>query len=115
MGVYITHDTVRRTIGLDTTQISDTDIDSFITEIESLVPKFFNTVFTMTEKIDVLDGDGSDRVVLDSNPVWAVRELISDTVTEVPANLYVYGEGGRVNLSTSSIISRFPNKRLFER
>ena len=111
MGVYITHDTVRRTIGLDTTQISDTDIDSFITEIESLVPKFFNTVFTMTEKIDVLDGDGSDRVVLDSNPVWAVRELISDTVTEVPANLYVYGEGGRVNLSTSSIISRFPNKR----
>lgn len=111
MGVYISASTVRRTLGINASQVSDTDIDSFITEIESLVPRYWNTVFTMTEKIDVLDGDGSDRVMLQSNPVWAVRELISDTVTEDPANLYVYREGGRVNLSTTSIISRFPNKR----
>lgn len=111
MGNYITHDTVRRTLGVSVDLITDADIDDFITEIESLVPRYFNTVFTMTEAIDVLDGDGSDRVVLQNNPVWAVRELISDTVTEVPANLYVYREGGRVNLSTTSIVSRFPNKR----
>lgn len=108
---YITAATVRRTIGLDTSQISDTDIEAFITEIEKLAPRYFNAVFTMTETIDVLDGDGSDRVVLNNNPVWAVRELISDTVTEVPANLYVYREGGRINLSSTSIVSRFPNKR----
>ncbi len=111
MGTYITHDTVRRTLGIDSSQVSDTDIDSFITEIESLVPRFFNTQFTMTEDIDVLDGDGSDRVVLRKNPVWAVRELISDAVTETPSNLYIYRDGGRVNLSESSIVSRFPNKR----
>jgi len=111
MGVYISATTVKRTLGVDTSQISDADIESFITEIESLVPKYWNTQFAMTEDIDILDGDGSDRVMLRNNPVWAVRELISDTVTETPANLYVYRQGGKVVLSTTSIVSRFPNKR----
>ena len=111
MGTYITHDSVRRTLGVSTDLISDVDIDAFIIEIEALVPRFFNTVFTMTESIDIKDGDGSDRVMLLKNPVWTVRELVSDTVTELPSNLYVYREGGRVTLSNSSIVSRFPNKK----
>jgi uncharacterized protein YqfB (UPF0267 family) len=109
-GQYISATTVRRTIGLSVSQISDADIESFITEIEAEVPRFFNTSFTMREAIDIIDGDGSDRVMLKNNPVWAVRELISDTVTETPANLVVYREGGKVRLSTTSIVSRFPNK-----
>lgn len=108
---YITNATVRRTIGVNVDQITDVDIDAFIVEIEKLVPRYFNTQFTMTEKIDILDGDGSDRIVLRDNPVWTVRELIHDGVTVTPAYLYLYREGGRINLSSGAEVSRFSNKR----
>ena len=69
MGTYVNIASVRRTIGITDDQIDDTDVEAAIVEVEAQVPRYFNTVFAPTERIDFLDGDGSNRLLLDKNPV----------------------------------------------
>jgi hypothetical protein len=111
MGVYITVASVRRTVGILVAEISDVDVEATITEVEKQVPRFFNTVFAPTERIDILDGDGTNRLLLDKNPVLSVRELKIDGTTEDPANLEVRKESGYIFLGSSSDISRFTTGR----
>ena len=110
MGTYITVASVRRTVGIDTSKVSDADVESTITEVEKQVPRKFNTVFTPTERIDILDGDGTNRLQLDKNPVLAVRDLRIDEETEDTAELEVYKEG-YIFLGSDSSSSRFIEKK----
>ena len=107
MGTYITVATVRRTCGIESAEINDTDVEAVITEVESQVPRYFNTVFVPTEKIEVRDGDGTNRIILHNNPVLSVRELKIDGSTEDPANLNIYKGSGKIELSTSATSSTF--------
>ena len=111
MGTYITAATVRRTCGIKVAEISDDDVDATISEVEKEVPRFFNTVFVPTEKIDILDGDGTNRLLLDQNPVLSVRELKIDTVTEDPVNLEIYKDSGYIFLGETADTSKFSKKR----
>ena len=99
-GTYITIASVRRTCGIGSSEISDTDVGLTITEIEAQVPRFFNTSFTPKERIDILDGNGTMRIILDKNPLLVVRELKIDGDTEDPAHLNIYKESGKVELNT---------------
>ena len=110
-GTYITVASVRRTVGIDTSKINDTDVGATISEIEKQVPRKFNTVFVPTERIDILDGDNTNRLLLEKNPVLAVRELKIDGTTEDPANLEIYKESGYIFLGESSDTSTFKVKR----
>lgn len=111
MGTYITVATVRRTVGIGSSEISDVDVEATIAEIESLIPRYFNTQFTPTEKIEVRDGNGTNRLILMKNPLLAVRELKIDGATEDPANLHIYKPSGKIVLSTSASTASFIKKQ----
>ncbi len=111
MGTYITIASVRRTCGIGSSEISDADVESVITEIEAQVPRYFNTVFTPTERIETVDGNGTNRLILMQNPVLAVRDLYIDGDQEDAANLHVYKGSGRIVLNTSASTSTFIDKQ----
>lgn len=110
-GTYITVASVRRTSGVSVKQVSDDDVGAAITEVEKQVPRKFNTVFVPTERIEILDGDGSNRMLLGFNPVLAVRELKIEGETEDVSTLEVYKDSGYVFLGEDSTASKFVNKR----
>jgi len=102
---YVSVESVRRTIGIGSQQISDTDVESIIVEVEPQIERYYNTVFTPKERIDVLDGNGTTRIFVDKNPLLAVRELKIDGTTEDPANLFISKESGKVELDSNSDLS----------
>ena len=111
MGTYISVATVRRTVGIDSTEINDDDVNSIIIEIEVQVPRRFNTVYVPTEVLDILDGDGTNRLRLDNNPILSVRELKIDGTTVDPADLEIKPESGYIFLGEGADTSKFINKR----
>ena len=100
MGDYITVASVRRTCGIGSTEISDDDVEATIVECEAQIPKFLNTAFTPTERIDILDGNGTTRLMLNKNPILAVRALEIDGDTEDPGYVRIYRESGKIELNT---------------
>ena len=110
-GEFASVESVRRTCGIGSTEISDSDVGDTIAEVEKQVQRFFNTVFVPTEKIDILNGDGTNRLLLDHNPLLSVRELKIDGTTEDPANLEIYKESGYIFLGSDADTSSFINKK----
>lgn len=100
-GTYVTLLSVRRTVGIASAQISDTDVGSIIAEVEPQVERFFNTSFTPKERVDILDGNGTVRMFVDKNPLLGIRELKIDGDTEDPAYLHVSKESGKIILDTT--------------
>lgn len=107
MGNYITIASVRRTVGIGSTDIDDDDVEAAITEVEDEIPRYFNTVFSPTERIDILDGTGTDRIVVDKNPLLSIRELKIDGTTVTPSKIHVYKESGLIILGTSAEVRTF--------
>ena len=56
-GTYVTVASVRRTSGILIAEINDTDVGAIIAEVEPQVERYFNTVFTPKERIDIRNGD----------------------------------------------------------
>jgi len=106
-GNYVTVASVRRTAGIDSDEISDTDVSAIIAECEPQIERFYNTSFIPKERIDILDGNGTCRIFLDKNPVLSVREIKIDGDTEDPANLNISKESGKIVLSSSATTSTF--------
>jgi uncharacterized protein YqfB (UPF0267 family) len=107
-GTYVTIAEVRRTVGITSTStISDSDIGDIIAEVEPQIERYYNTVFTPKEKIEVRDGTGTNRLVLLKNPVMNVRSLKIDGTAEDTDNLNVYKGSGIIELSSSSTATRF--------
>ena len=98
MGNYVDISSVRRTSGIGSSEISDDDVSSIITEVEPQLERFFNTKFTPTERIDFLDGNGTVRIFVDHNPLLAVRELTIDGDVEDPSYVHAYKESGKIIL-----------------
>lgn len=111
MGTYISVESVRRTSGVTEAQIDDPDTAAMIAEVEKEVPRKFNTVFVPTQRIDILDGDGTNRLIVDKNPLLGVRDLRIDGDTEDPANLDIYKESGYVFLNNEASVSKFISKK----
>lgn len=106
--VYIDVASVRRTSGvLLISDIEDSDINDIIREVEKKIPRFFNTVFTPTEKIEIFDGDRSGTKILDKSPLLAVRELKINGTTVTPANIHVHKESGMIVLGLEAEVRRF--------
>ncbi len=108
MGSYIDEQSVRRTIGVSSlTTIESSDVNDIIRETEAEVPRFFNTVFTPTERIDILDGNNSNVLILDKNPLLSVRALKIEGTSVTPSNIVINKEGGIITLGSSSEVSTF--------
>lgn len=107
-GTYITIASVRRMVGITSTStISDSDVGDIIAESEAHIPKHFNTVFTPKERTEIQNGNGTNRIMLRKNPVLAVRDLYIDGTQEDTANLNIYKQSGKIELSTSATATRF--------
>ena len=111
MGTYITVASVRRSCGILVGEISDDDVEDTITEVEAQIPRFFNTFYTPTERIDILNGDGTNRLLLDKNPVLSVRALKIDGTTEDVANLDVYKDSGYIFLNEDATTAIFTDQK----
>lgn len=111
MGTYIDSTSVRRTCGIAAAEISDVDVDATIAEVEKQVPRYFNTVFVPTEVIEIQDGTGTNRLLLENNPVLGVRELKIDGTAEDTANLEVSKQSGYIWLGSSADTSTFKTGR----
>jgi len=111
MGKYITVASVRRTVGIDSNEINDADVEATIVEIEAQVPRYFNTHFVPTEKIEILDGDGTNRLKVNQNPLLSVRQLKDDETTIDPANLEINKDSGYIFLGEGATTQKFSDKK----
>ena len=110
-GDFATVSEVRRISGIAATEISDADVGFMIVDAEAKIPRFFNTYFKPTERIEINDGDGTNRHHLEKNPVLSVRALKIDGTTEDVANLEIQKESGYIFLGESSVTSTFEEKK----
>jgi len=110
-GDFVTLVSVRRTAGIASSEISDADVKATIDEVEPQIYRHFNTFFVPTEKIETLDGDGTNRLLLNQNPLLSVRELKIDGDTEDPENLEIYKDSGYIFLGENADISKFKSGR----
>ena len=110
-GDFATVAEVRRISGIAATEISDVDVGYMIVDAEAKIPRFFNTYFKPTERIEINDGDGTNRHHLEKNPVLSVRALKIDGTTEDVANLEIQKESGYIFLGESSVTSTFEEKK----
>ena len=95
----ITVDEVRRVCGINETQISDTDVEEIIDEVEDELPRFLNTHFIPKEKIEIRDGNDTRRLMLNRTPVLALRELkIDGTSITIDGNIRVNRKSGKIEL-----------------
>ena len=104
---YITIASVRRTVGIDSSEISDDDVTAVIAECEPQVERHFNSVFTPKQVIEYHDGNATNRMFLKRNPVLAVRDLYIDGDQEDVANLIITKGSGKIELNSDSTISTF--------
>lgn len=111
MGDFITIATVRRTCGITVNQISDDDIEANIAEVENQVARYYNTKFVPTEVIEQHDGDSTNRLFLDHNPILSVRALKIDGTSQDLTALEIYKESGYIFLGESSTTYQFSTKR----
>ena len=110
-GQYATISEVRRICGIGESEIDDTDVGGMITDAEAKIPRFFNTFFKPTERIEIQDGDGTNRLHLEKNPVLSVRELKIDGTSEDVANLEIQKESGYIFLGASASTPTFSDKK----
>jgi len=115
MSSLTTVDEVRRISGVTSINLApDADVTASITEAESEVEKYLNTTFTPRERIDIIDGDDTIRVIVDKNPLMALRALkINGTSITIDGNLFISKESGKIELNSdgSPEETRFKKKK----
>jgi len=106
-GTYVTIASVRRTCGIGSDVINDDDVSSTITECEPQIIRTFNTHFTPKEIIEARDGNSTYQMILNQNPVMAVRDLYINGTQEDTAHLKVYKGSGKIELANDATASTF--------
>lgn len=107
MGSYTDADAVRRACGVASTLISDADVNSTITNVEQRMEKFLNTTGIPRRQIDILDGNGTDTIVLPRKPLLRVVSLKIGGTAILATDLYTYLETSRITLKTGAGVSTF--------
>jgi len=108
--VYIEASDVRNASGITTDLISDVALADLIGYVEKMTENWLNAKFTMTETIDILDGNALNYIYTNKNPVWKVVKLVSDDTTADLEYVKVYKESGKLLLDTGGTISYFNRK-----
>jgi len=81
---------------MGTDLMSDSVMELAITDVENYTERWLNTKFAPTTKIDLLDGDNSNTIILSKNPVLALREINVEGNTLSPEYVVVYKESGKI-------------------
>jgi len=93
---------VRRISGVTSTSlVSDPDVTATIAEAEAEVEKYLNASFTPKERIDVLDGNNTNTIIVMKNPILALRELkIDGTAITIDGNIFITKQSGKLELNS---------------
>jgi hypothetical protein len=96
----ITVQEVRNISGVTVDLVDDDSINQSIAEAEREVSRYLNAAFTPVETIDVLDGNGTNIIVLPKSPVLALRELkINGTSITLAGNLFFSRDSGKLEIN----------------
>ncbi len=97
---FISVENVRDVLmGLNTSEISDSDVGEIICDVEYETEKILNTKFTPTEEIDFLDGNGSGRLMIPKTPLLSLKELkIDGTDITIEDNVQISKSSGKIEL-----------------
>lgn len=104
---FITVADVRRSSGADVTLMNDANVEAAIDIVEAEVERFLNSKFTPTEKIEILDGNGKNTIVVDKNPLLKIKELIINDVSISLDAIRIYKESGIIGLKNNAETSIF--------
>jgi len=110
MARYVTVAEVRAVCGITTKFISDADFGQLINSTEYSIERMANTCFTPKTIIEQHNGDGTERLILDHNPVLKVRALKIDDTDITPEYIRINKQGGVLWLTTSAETSYFKGK-----
>ena len=107
---FLTTSEIRLACGLNTAQVSETDLSSIGEQAEYDTEQELNTSFTPKTIIEVFEGDGTNRLVNLKNPLLKVRQMKIDATSVTPGTLRLDPLGGTVWLSSTSEFTYFRSK-----
>jgi hypothetical protein len=99
---FLSLNDIRVACGLNSTQVSDTDLTSIGEQAEFDTERELNTIFTPRTVVEVFEGDGSNRLVNLKNPLLKVRQMKIDTTSITPSTLRIDSLSGNVWLTSTS-------------
>lgn len=106
----VTVDQCRAVSGISTDFISDADFLQLIESAEYEADRLMNTKFVPTTKIELLNGDNSERIVVSKNPLLKVRALEIDETSVDLDDIRWSRDSGVVWLESSASKTYFLNK-----
>jgi len=98
---------VRTACGAPVNIASDTQIEHAISIVEKQTARLMNTKFTPTQKIDILDGNDTGRIILTQNPVLSVRAMKTNDTSITVSALHISKESGLIRMGEDSESSTF--------
>lgn len=103
---YVTVQQVRDVCGVDSSLVSDSEVESIMSDIEYGVERELNTTFTVREDIEILTGDYTrlPNIQIKNTPLLAIREIDNDGTT-ITISETVFERGGIVWLGTNASTS----------
>ena len=108
-GSYITVEDVRVNAGyFETTTMTDSRLGTnIIARVEAETEKYLNTKLSPTTTIEIIDGNGLDRIFLRHLPVLRIDSATSDDDSITPAYLHFYSKSGMVVLDGDAEVGEF--------
>jgi len=110
MGRFIEVSEVRAASGVSVDLISDPDMEELIVDTEYRVEDKLNTSFTPRTVLELYNGDSSERLVLQNNPMLKLRALKIDTTDVTPEYCRLKPNAGIIYLTTDAELSYFREK-----
>lgn len=91
---------VRRISGVTIDLVPDDDVTETIAEAEAEVESYLNAAFTPKKRMDTLNGNYTNRILVERNPLLALRKLkIDGTDITIDGNIFVTKESGKLELN----------------
>jgi len=101
---------VRAVSGISSSFISDKDFAQLIESAEYEAERIMNTVFIPTTRMELTNGDNSERYVVLKNPLLKVRALEIDTTTVTIDDIRWDKESGTIWLENTADKTQFLTK-----
>lgn len=104
MSSGVTYSDIRRTCGIESSEISNADVTVLITEAESAVERYLNTSIGAKTKLDFQDatlGTDPEYLVLTKSPILTITAIKVDGTSVSPKYTKIY-PGGLLQLTSDA-------------
>jgi hypothetical protein len=109
MPSYITATQVRGRSGIPTSLMTDAEINTIIDQVESEMERYLNTALTPRTNIDILDGNGTEIIFTQKNPLLKVISIECNDSSIDADDVYVHEPSGEIYLGDNASASYWTN------